>query len=310
VAGKLDGKVAFITGAARGQGRGHAVQLGLEGADIIAVDICRQIDGVPYAMATAEDLDQTVKEVEALGRRIVARPADVRDEAELKAAFDAGVAELGPAEIVVADASLATMSLHETHEAWQVVIDVNTAGTFNTVEVALPAMIEHGQGGAIVLIGPSAVLDGIGVPSRGGSSRGVPSRVGPSRGVPSRGVPSRGVPSRVGPSRGVPSRGGLAAPKHGFVDLMRSYAGNLAPHGIRVNSVHPTGVRTPIAENDALRGLLTANPEAGTAIANALPVDMTESADIASAVAWLVSDEARYITGITLAVDAGFTSRG
>jgi SDR family mycofactocin-dependent oxidoreductase len=285
VAGKLDGKVAFVTGAARGQGRGHAVQLGLEGADIIAVDICRQIDGVPYTMATAEDLDQTVKEVEALGRRIVARPADVRDEAELKAAFDAGVAELGPAEIVVADAGLATMSLHETHEAWQVVIDVNTSGTFNTVEVALPAMIEHGQGGAIVLIGPSAVLDGLGGPSRSGVSRG-------------------------GVSGGGPGGGGLAAAKHGFVDQMRSYADSLAPHGIRVNSVHPTGVRTPIAENDALRGLLTANPEAGTAIANALPVDMIESADIASAVAWLVSDEARYITGITLAVDAGLTSKG
>jgi NAD(P)-dependent dehydrogenase (short-subunit alcohol dehydrogenase family) len=100
VAGKLDGKVAFITGAARGQGRSHAVRLGLEGADIIAVDICRQIGGVPYPMATAEDLDQTVKEVEALGRRIVARQADVRDEAGLKAAFDDGVAELGPVEMV------------------------------------------------------------------------------------------------------------------------------------------------------------------------------------------------------------------
>jgi SDR family mycofactocin-dependent oxidoreductase len=276
VAGKLDGKVALITGAARGQGRSHAVRLGLEGADIIAIDTCRQIEGVPYPMATAEDLDQTVKEVEALGRRIVARPADARDEAELKAAFDAGVTELGPAQIVVADAGLATMSLHETHEAWQVVIDVNTASAFNTVEVALPAMIEHGQGGAIVLIGPSAILDGIGGPSRGG-----------------------------------PSLGGraAAASKHGFVEQMRSYAGDLARHGIRVNSLHPTGVRTPIVENDALRGLLTANPEAGTAIANALPVDMIESADITSAVAWLVSEEARYITGITLAVDAGFTNR-
>jgi hypothetical protein len=107
------------------------VRLGLEGADIIAVDICRQIDGVPYPIATAEDLDQTVKEVEALGRRIVARQADVRDEAGLKAAFDAGVAELGPAEIVVADAGIATMSLHETNEAWQVVIDVDFTGTFS-----------------------------------------------------------------------------------------------------------------------------------------------------------------------------------
>jgi SDR family mycofactocin-dependent oxidoreductase len=271
VTGKLDGKVAFITGAARGQGRSHAMRLGLEGADIIAVDICRQVDGVPYPMATAEDLDRTVKEVEALGRRIVALQADVRDEAGLKAAFDAGVANLGPADIVVADTGIATMSLHETPEAWQVVIDVNLTGTINTVEVALPAMIKHGRGGAIVLTGSSAVLDGIGGPSRGGL--------------------------------------GNTAPKHGFVGLMRNYADNLARHQIRVNSVHPTGVRTPIVENDALRELLTANPEAGTAIADALPVDMVESADIASAVAWLVSDDARYITGITLAVDAGFTSK-
>jgi NAD(P)-dependent dehydrogenase (short-subunit alcohol dehydrogenase family) len=260
MAGRLDGRVAFITGAAGGHGRSHAVRLGREGADIIAVDVCRQIEGVPYPMATAADLDQTVREVEALGRRIVARQADVRDEAGLKAAFDAGVAELGPAE------------LRETHEAWQVVIDVNFTGTFNTVEVALPAMIERGRGGAIVLISSSAVLDGIGGPSRDGLA-------------------------------------GVAS-EHGFVGLMRSYAGNLAPHGIRVNSVHPTGVRTPVAENDALRELLIANPEAGTAIADALPVDMVESADITSAVAWLVSDDARYLTGITLAVDAGFTSRG
>lgn len=240
MAGKLDGKVAFITGAASAQGRSHAVRLGLEGADIIAVDTCRQIDGVPYPMATAQDLDQTVKEVKALGRRIVARQADVRDEAELKAAFDVGVAELGPADIVVANAGIATMSVHETQEALQVVIDVNLTGSFNTVEVALPAMIKHGQGGAIVLISSSAVLDGIGGPSRAGLAR--------------------------------------TASKHGFVGLMRSYANNLARHRIRVNSVHPTG---------------------------ALPVDMVESADTASAVAWLVSEDARYITGITLAVGQG-----
>jgi SDR family mycofactocin-dependent oxidoreductase len=271
MAGKLDGKVAFITGAARGQGRSHAVRLAEEGADIIAVDICRQIDSVPYPLATPADLDQTVKEVAALGRRIVARQADVRDEAGLKAAFDAGVAELGPADIVVANAGIATMSLHETHEAWQVVIDVNLTGVFNTVEVALPSMIEHGQGGAIVLISSSAGLAGIGGPSRGGLA--------------------------------------YTASKHGLVGLMRSYANNLARHRIRVNSVHPTGVRTPMVENDALREFLTAKPEAGNAIANALPVDMVESADIASAVAWLVSDDARYVTGITLAVDAGFTNK-
>jgi SDR family mycofactocin-dependent oxidoreductase len=271
VAGKLEGKVAFITGAARGQGRSHAVRLAAEGADIIAVDICRQIDAVPYPMATPEDLGQTVKEVEALDRRIVARQADVRDEAGLRAAFDAGVAQLGPADIVVANAGIATMSLHETHEAWQVVIDVNLTGVFNTVETAVPSMIERGEGGAIVLISSSAGLAGIGGPSRGGLA--------------------------------------YTASKHGVVGLMRSYANNLARHRIRVNSVHPTGVRTPMVENDALREFLTANPAAGNAIANALPVDMVESADISAAVLWLVSDDGRYVTGVTVPVDAGFINK-
>jgi SDR family mycofactocin-dependent oxidoreductase len=271
VAGKLEGKVAFITGAARGQGRSHAVRLAAEGADIIAVDICRQIDAVPYPMATPEDLGQTVKEVEALDRRIVARQADVRDEAGLGAAFGAGVAQLGPVDIVVANAGIATMSLHETHEAWQVVIDVNLTGVFNTVETAVPSMIERGEGGAIVLISSSAGLAGIGGPSRGGLA--------------------------------------YTASKHGVVGLMRSYANNLAQHRIRVNSVHPTGVRTPMVENDALREFLTANPAAGNAIANALPVDMVESADISGAVVWLVSDDGRYVTGVTLPVDAGFINK-
>jgi SDR family mycofactocin-dependent oxidoreductase len=269
--GRLDGKVAFITGAARGQGRSHAVRLAQEGADIIAVDICRQIDPVPYPMATQEDLDQTVKEVEALGRRVVACQADVRDEAGLRAVFEAGTAELGPAEIVVANAGISTMSLHEAPEAWQVVIDVNLTGTFNTVEVAVPPMISRGRGGAIVLISSSAGLAGIGGPSRGGLA--------------------------------------YTASKHGVVGLMRSYANNLARHRIRVNSVHPTGVRTPMVENDTFREFLAAYPDAGTAIANALPVDMVESTDIAGAVAWLVSDDARYVTGIALAVDAGFLNK-
>jgi SDR family mycofactocin-dependent oxidoreductase len=271
VAGRLDGKVAFITGAARGQGRSHAVRLAQEGANIIAVDICRQIDAVAYPMATQEDLDQTVKEVEALGQRIIARQADVRDEAGLRAAFGAGAGELGPVDIVVANAGISTMSLHETPDAWQAVIDVNLTGTLNTVEVALPTMISRGRGGAIVLISSSAGLTGIGGPSRGGLA--------------------------------------YTASKHGVVGLMRSYANNLARHRIRVNSVHPTGVRTPMVENDAFREFLTAYPDAGTAIANALPVDMVESTDIAGAVAWLVSDDARYVTGIALAVDAGFLNK-
>jgi SDR family mycofactocin-dependent oxidoreductase len=271
MAGRLEGKVAFITGAARGQGRSHAVRLAQEGADIIAVDICRQIDTVPYPLATPQDLDQTVKEVEALDRRIVARQADVRDEAGLRAAFEAGVAELGPVDIVLANAGIAPMSLHEKHEAWQDVIDVNLTGVFNTVEIAIPSMIERGKGGAIVLVSSTAGINGIGGPSRGGL--------------------------------------GYTASKHGVVGLMRSYANNLAPHSIRVNSVHPTGVRTPMVVNDVMQEFLGQDRSLSDLMPNALPVDMVEPVDVSNAILWLVSDDARYVTGITVPVDAGYTNK-
>jgi SDR family mycofactocin-dependent oxidoreductase len=271
VAGKLEGKVAFITGAARGQGRSHAIRLAQEGADIIAVDICRQIATVPYPMSTPEDLAETVKEVEGLDRRIFAREADVRDEAGLKAAFEAGVAELGPVDIVLANAGIAPMSLHEEHNTWQDVVDVNLTGVFNTVETAIPSMIERGQGGAIVLTSSTAGINGIGGSSRGGL--------------------------------------GYTAAKHGVVGLMRSYANTLAPHSIRVNTVHPTGVRTPMVVNDAMQEFLEADPSMSNAMANALPVDMLEPVDISNAILWLVSDDARYVTGIMVPVDAGFTNK-
>ena len=271
MAGKLEGKVAFITGAARGQGRSHAIRLAQEGASIIAVDLCAQIGTVPYPMATPDDLAETVKEVEALDRRIVARQADVRDEAGLRAAFDAGVAELGPVSIVLANAGIAPMALDEPYDAWQDVIDVNLTGVFNTVEIAIPSMIERGQGGAIVLTSSTAGINGIGGPSRGGL--------------------------------------GYTAAKHGVVGLMRSYANNLAPYSIRVNSVHPTGVNTPMVVNDATQAFLAADPSLANPMANALPVDMVQPVDISNAIAWLVSDDARYVTGVTLPVDAGFTNK-
>lgn len=268
---RLQGKVAFITGAARGQGRSHAVRLAEEGADIIAIDICAPIASVPYPLATVDDLEQTVKEVEALGRRIVARQADVRNEAGLKAAFDAGIDALGPVDIVVANAGIAPLALREPHEAWQDVIDVNLTGAFNTVETAIPSMIDRGEGGSIVLTSSSAGLNGVGGPSRGGL--------------------------------------GYTASKHGIVGLMRSYANNLAPYGIRVNTVHPTGVNTPMVVNEAMQQMLVELPSLASAIANALPVDMVEPVDISNAIAFLVSDEGRYITGITMPVDAGFTNK-
>ena len=269
--GKLEGKVAFITGAARGQGRSHAIRLAQEGADIIAVDIAAQIASVPYPMSTPDDLAETAKQVEALDRRIFTAQADVRDAAALKAAFDAGVAEIGPVDIVLANAGIAPMSLREPHEAWQDVIDVNLTGVFNTVETAIPSMIERGQGGAIVLTSSTAGNNGIGGPSRGGL--------------------------------------GYTAAKHGVVGLMRSYANNLAQYSIRVNTVHPTGVNTPMVVNDAMQEWLTQAPQMADALTNALPVDMVESADISNAILWLVSDDARYVTGVTLPVDAGFTNK-
>jgi SDR family mycofactocin-dependent oxidoreductase len=271
MAGKLEGKVAFITGAARGQGRSHATRLAHEGADIIAIDICAQIAGVPYPMATPDDLAVTVKEVEALGGRIVARAADVRDAAGLKAAFDAGVAELGHVDIVLANAGIAPMALGARSDAWQDAIDVNLTGVFNTVEVAIPSMIKRGAGGAIVLTSSTAGLVGLGGPTPGGL--------------------------------------GYTAAKHGIVGLMRSYANNLAPYRIRVNSVHPTGVNTPMIVNDVMQQFLQADPSVGQAMANALPVDMVEAIDVSNAVLWLVSDDARYVTGVMLPVDAGFSNK-
>jgi NAD(P)-dependent dehydrogenase (short-subunit alcohol dehydrogenase family) len=163
------------------------------------------------------------------------------------------------------------MSLHEKHDAWQDVIDVNLTGVFNTVETAIPSMIERGQGGAIVLTSSTAGNNGIGGPTRGGL--------------------------------------GYTAAKHGVVGLMRSYANILAPHSIRVNTVHPTGVNTPMIVNAVMEEFLAQDPQMSNAIANALPVPMVEPIDISNAIAWLVSDDARYVTGVMLPVDAGFTNK-
>ncbi|RAY13695.1 SDR family mycofactocin-dependent oxidoreductase [Actinomadura craniellae] len=269
--GKLDGKVAFITGAARGQGRSHAVRLAQEGADVIAVDVCAQIESVPYPMATPDDLAQTAEEVEALGRRIVACQADVRDEAALKAAFDEGVARLGPVDIVLANAGIAPMAMHDHAGVWADVIDVNLTGVFHTIETAMPSMIERGAGGSIVLTGSTAALSGA-----------------------------------VGHSRG-----GLAytASKHALVGLTRSYANRLAPHNIRVNGVHPSGVDTPMVNNPVTLGFLRQGPQGGHAMGNALPVELIDAVDVSNAIVWLVSDDARYITGVALPVDAGAANR-
>lgn len=268
--GVLEGKVAFITGAARGQGRSHAVRLAQEGADIIAVDIAAQIDSVPYPLATPEELAETVSQVEALDRRIHAVQADVRDRAALQAAFDDGVALLGGVDIVLANAGIAPMSMHPSPQEWYDVIDVNLTGVYNTVEVAKDALITRG-GGAIVLTSSTAGLAGIGGSAPGGL--------------------------------------GYTAAKHGVVGLMRSYANQLAQHSIRVNTIHPTGVNTPMVVNDAMQEFLQSDPQLSNAMANALPVPMIEAVDLSNAILFLVSDAGRYVTGVTLPVDAGFLNK-
>jgi len=271
--GKLDGKVAFITGAARGQGRSHAVRLASEGADIIAVDVCAQLDTTVYPLATDEDLEQTVAEVEALDRRIVAVKADVRDGEALQSAVAEGVGQLGSLDIVLANAGIAGLGAEgDEQKIFQETIDVNLTGVWNTVYVAAPIMIEQGRGGAIVLTSSTQGLSG-----RGGDGGGAMS--------------------------------GYCAAKHGVVGLMRSFNHWLAPHNIRVNSVHPTGVDTPMIVNDHATEYFAARPAMAAVFANLMDVDMVQPIDISNAIAWLVSDEARYVTGVTLPVDAGFSVR-
>ncbi|HTK67032.1 MAG TPA: mycofactocin-coupled SDR family oxidoreductase [Pseudonocardia sp.] len=270
--GKLDGKVAFITGAARGQGRSHAVRLAGEGADIIAVDICAQIESVPYAMATEADLAETVSQVEALDRRIVSAVADVRDAAALRKVVDEGVAQLGSVDIVLANAGIFGVSARpdvDQDALFAEVIDINLTGVWNTVSAAAPAMIEQGRGGSIVITSSAAGLSG-----RGGDGSGAFT--------------------------------GYQAAKHGVVGLMRSFSHWLAPHNIRVNSVHPTGVNTDMIVNSNMEEYRELNPSMSETLSNLLPIPVVEPIDISNAVAWLVSDEARYVTGVTLPVDAGF----
>ena len=273
--GELSGKVAFITGAARGQGRAHAVKLASMGADIIAIDLCDQIASVPYPMATPDDLTATVKLVEDTGARIVAQHADVRDRDALKTALKAGVDEFGGRlDIVVANAGIAPMA---GEDAWQDVIDVNLTGVYHTLDLSMRPMVKAGNGGSIVLISSVAGLVGLASPMAGSV--------------------------------------GYAAAKHGMVGLMRVYANLLASQNIRVNSIHPAGVDTPMIDNEFTRkwlSQLTSDSEAAKSapnMTNALPVQVLEAEDIANTVAWLVSDAGRYITGVTLPVDAGFVNK-
>jgi (+)-trans-carveol dehydrogenase/(-)-trans-carveol dehydrogenase len=274
MAGRVQGKVAFITGAARGQGRSHAIRLAQEGADIIAVDILEDVPGIPYAGPTEADLAETVKQVEALDRRIVASKADVRDFPALKAAVDDGVAQLGRLDIVSANAGIGS-SPHKSWEidaeTWQTMIDINLTGVFNAAKAAIPHLIAGGNGGSIILTSSAAGL------------------------------------------QAYANIAHYVSAKHGVVGLMRTLALELAPYMIRVNSIHPTQVDTPMIMNEATYQLFRPDLEHPTKddfapasqSVNALPIPWVEPVDISNAVLFLASDEGRYITGVTLPVDAG-----
>jgi SDR family mycofactocin-dependent oxidoreductase len=268
----LEGRVAFITGAARGQGRSHAVELARRGVDIIAVDICRQIASVPYPMGKHEDLAQTVAMVEAVDRQAVAVEADVRSLAELQAAYERGVARLGAASIVIANAGICSPIPSERPDQWQDIVDVNLTGAYHTVKVAEQSLISAGAGGSVILIGSTAALS---------------------------------APRQVGADAGSLA---YTAAKHGLIGLMRAYSNYFAPYNIRVNSVHPTGVDTPMVTNSDIQDFFRSRPEMVAEFPNALPVRLIGSIDVSSAVVWLCSDQARYVTGVALPVDAGFTN--
>jgi (+)-trans-carveol dehydrogenase len=278
VGNRVQGKVAFITGAARGQGRSHALRLAEEGADIIGIDLCAQVDTVPFPMATPEDLEETKQLVEKLGRRMLISQVDVRDADGLRKAMNDGIDELGRLDIVVANAGIWSHDRTEKMSApmWNDMIDINLTGVWNTAQASLPYFMQAGHGGSIILISSNAGL------------------------------------------RGNANSVHYVAAKHGVVGIMRGLAVECAPHWIRVNTVHPTTVNTDMVLNDPMLKLFRPHLEAPTAEDaipaltnyNLLPVPWVESIDISNAVLFLASDEARYITSVSLPVDAGSTQRG
>jgi (+)-trans-carveol dehydrogenase len=274
---RLDGKVAFVTGAARGQGRSHALRLAEEGANIVALDLCEQIESVPYEMSNEEDLNETVRQVEDLDQRIVARKADVRDLAQVEAVVEEGISEFGRIDVVCANAGIFTLGpAHELSRSdWDDVIDTNLTGVWKTCRAVIPHMIERGEGGSIVITSSTAGI------------------------------------------KGYANTAHYTASKHAVVGLARSMANELAPYMIRVNTVHPTSVDTPMIQNEMTYGLFRPDLEHPTRddareafqALNALPIPWVEARDISNAVLWLASDEARYVTGIMVPVDAGMTQK-
>jgi (+)-trans-carveol dehydrogenase len=273
--GLVDGKVALVTGAGRGQGRSHALKLASEGADVIAVDIGGgRVDTISYELASEADLDTTVKQIEGMGHRAVKAIADVRSLSDLQAAVDAGLSELGKIDIVCANAGIGSWAVawEMTEQQWKDMIDINLTGVFNATRAALPSMVERGEGGSVVLTSSTAGL------------------------------------------RAYANTAHYTAAKHGVIGLMKVLAQEAGPHRIRVNAVCPTTVRTPLVINDATFELFAPHLENPTEddvrepfeSLNILPgVAWIEPEDVSDAVLFLCSDAAKFITGVALPIDAG-----
>ena len=265
----MAGKVALVTGAARGQGRSHAVRLASEGADVIALDVCAPVAHIAYETATPKDLQETAELVKATGSRIYTAEVDVRDAAGMVEATRRGVDALGRLDVVVANAGVvATQRWDEiTPEDWGTVVGINLTGTWNTCQAALPSLLAAG-GGSVILV------------------------------------------SSVAGIKGLPFMTHYAASKHGIVGIMRGLANELGPRSIRVNSLHPTGVVTPmLAGMSPLTGYLEEHPTTGPLFDNTLPVSLMKADNVSDAVVFLASDESRFVTGLTMTVDAGATNR-
>lgn len=269
----LEGRVAFITGAARGQGRAHAVRLAREGVDIIGIDICENVSTMTYDNATWEDLEETKRLVEKEGRKAVIKKADVRDYEGLKAAFEEAYTEFDRLDIIIANAGIVRMWTEEDLvQEWRDVLDTNLSGAYYTLRVATDKIREGGRGGSIIMTSSTAGL---------------------------RATASIGAAGNA-----------YAASKRALVALCQNFALELAPERIRVNTIHPTAVNSGMTDNPTMKMIIDMARAGGkTAISgmeNALPIDMLEPEHIANAVAFLVSDEAFYITGVNLPLDAGF----
>ncbi|MGV0794873.1 mycofactocin-coupled SDR family oxidoreductase [Mycolicibacterium sp. XJ1819] len=274
--GTLDGKVALITGAARGQGRSHAQLLAEEGADIIGIDLCQQLDTVNYPMSTDRDLAETAALVEKTGQRMIALVGDVRDYDALQGLVNDAVADLGRLDIVLANAGVMAQALPpldpvQSRRAWQDSIDTMLTGVWNTLQTTVPILLEQDQGGAIVITSSAAGI-------------------------------------RTQPTDRGGGTDGYYAAKFGVVGLMKAYANALGQHNIRVNTVHPTGVATPMIMNDFFPAFLDANPRIAAAFQNSLPIPAIEPIDVSRAILYLVGEDGRFVTGTCHVIDAGITA--